>query len=112
MWHREPPPEREETEDGLIGRLASGVTLLGDGVKTALDLSSLGARLIQHNVLRRDRNAVLPLSARKTALNAPTGAARPGSSIPVHRAPTFCVPIVPSDRHDRRTGVGCGARHQ
>ncbi len=76
VWHREPPPEREETEDGLIGRLASGVTLLGDGVRTALDLSSLGARLIQHNVLRRDRNAVLPLSARKTALNAPTGAAR------------------------------------
>ena len=77
VWQRgDAPPEEESPEEGFIGRLASGVTLIGDGVKTALDLSSLGARLIQHNVLRRDRNAVLPLSAGKTALNTPTGAAR------------------------------------
>jgi diacylglycerol O-acyltransferase len=77
VWQRgDAPPGVAGREDGLIGRLASGVTLLGDGVKTALDLSSLGARLIQQNILRRNRNAVLPLSAGKTALNRPTGAAR------------------------------------
>jgi diacylglycerol O-acyltransferase len=77
VWQRgDAPPPAEDRDVGLIGRLASGVTLLGDGVRTALDLSSLGARLIQHNLLRRDRNAVLPLGAGKTALNTPTGAAR------------------------------------
>jgi diacylglycerol O-acyltransferase len=50
--------------------------MFGGGVRTAVDLSALSARLLQKRFFDRDRNAVLPLGARKTRLNVSTGAAR------------------------------------
>ena len=76
VWQREPQPDEANRDTGLLERLATGVTLVSEGVKTAIDLSALGARLVRQNVFERNRNAVLPLAARRTALNVPTGAAR------------------------------------
>ena len=50
--------------------------MMGGGVKTAVELSALAAKLVQRNIFDRDRNAVLPLAAPRTPLNVPTGAAR------------------------------------
>jgi diacylglycerol O-acyltransferase len=76
VWQRSKQPQESSADSTLLGRLTSGVTLLTDGVRTAVDLSALGARLVKQNILSSDRNAVLPLGAGKTALNVPTGAAR------------------------------------
>jgi len=76
VWQREPQPDGAEPDTGLLERLATSVTLVGEGVKTIIDLSALGARLVRQSVFERNRNAVLPLAARRTPLNVPTGAAR------------------------------------
>jgi diacylglycerol O-acyltransferase len=76
VWQRSGAPDEDSGTGSLLGRLASGVALLGDSVRTAAELSALGARLVGQNLLGRNRNAVLPLGAGRTALNVPTGAAR------------------------------------
>lgn len=84
VWQGGMPPAGAARPAGLLGRLTSGVSLAGAGVRTVIDLSTLGARLLRHGVLSQDRNAVLPLGAARTSLNAPTGAAR---SIGIGRFP-------------------------
>lgn len=76
VWQRDGRPAQQAGAGSLVNMLLDGVKLLGDGVKTAVDLSALSARLLQKNLLERNRNAVLPLGAKRMSLNVPTGAAR------------------------------------
>jgi len=76
LWARDEPPTNPGEDSGLLGRLIDGAGSVGTGVRTALNISALGARLLQKRLLDRDRNAVLPLGASRTPLNVPTGAAR------------------------------------
>jgi diacylglycerol O-acyltransferase / wax synthase len=76
VWQRDERPREAADVGGLATQILDGFRLLRDGVKTTFDLSTLGVRLLQQNVLERNRNAVLPLAAKKTRLNVPTGAAR------------------------------------
>jgi diacylglycerol O-acyltransferase len=76
VWQRDEQAAQQDGGSGLLGQVVGTVNLVRDGVKTAFDLTALGARLVQKSVFERDRNAVLPLAAKKTRLNVPTGAAR------------------------------------
>lgn len=76
VWQRDEQPAPQADGGSLVDALLDGVKLLGGGVKTAMDLSTLSARLLQKNLLERNRNAVLPLGAKRMSLNVPTGAAR------------------------------------
>ena len=76
VWQRDEAPAPQTDGGSIVDALVDGVKLLGGGVKTAVDLSTLSARLLQKNLLERNRNAVLPLGARRMSLNVPTGAAR------------------------------------
>ncbi|MBT8053224.1 MAG: wax ester/triacylglycerol synthase family O-acyltransferase [Xanthomonadales bacterium] len=76
IWDRDERPRDLNKGDGAVRFVLDGVQKISNGVKTAASLSALGARLIQQNVFEKNRNAVLPLSAPKTRLNVPTGAAR------------------------------------
>lgn len=76
IWLRDESPADAPDDTSLAGLIVDGVKMLGGGIKTAVDLSLLSARLVQKSVFERNRNAVLPLSASKTPLNVPTGAAR------------------------------------
>jgi diacylglycerol O-acyltransferase len=76
VWQRDERPSKRAVGPSLVGRFLDGIVLLRDGVRTAIDLSALGGRLLQQNVFERNRNAVLPLAAKKTRLNVATGAAR------------------------------------
>ena len=53
---------------------ASGISR--GGIKTAFDFSALTAKIIQRRLFDRDSSVALPLSAPRTSLNVPTGAAR------------------------------------
>ena len=76
IWQQgEEPPEHGDG-GSLLGLIFDGVKMMGGGVKTAVELSALAAKLVQRNIFDRDRNAVLPLAAPRTPLNVPTGAAR------------------------------------
>ncbi len=76
IWQRDEAPEKKSDDSSFAQLIIDGVKVLGGSMKTALDLSTLSARLIQKSIFERNRNAVLPLSAPKTRLNVPTGAAR------------------------------------
>lgn len=76
VWLRDEEPVLANDNGSLAGLVIDGVKMLGGGVKTAMDLTALSARLVQKSVFERNRSAVLPLSARKTRFNVPTGAAR------------------------------------
>lgn len=76
VWRRDERPAPPDDGGSLMDLFLDGVKMLGGSVKTAVDLSTLSARLLQKNLLERNRNAVLPLAAKRTSLNVPTGAAR------------------------------------
>ena len=76
LWARHEPPGQTGAAVGLIGRLINGVRSAGSGVRTAIDISALGARLLQKNVLEGDHSVVLPLGAGRTPFNVETGSAR------------------------------------
>lgn len=76
LWQRDQQPIADPDETSLIQLVVEGVKMLGGGVKTAMDLSILSARLIQKSIFEKNRNAVLPLAAPRTRMNVPTGAAR------------------------------------
>jgi diacylglycerol O-acyltransferase len=75
IWARNDTPD-DESDEGLVHWFVDGAKTLAGGVKTTLDISQLAVRLLQKGVVARDRNAVLPLGARHTPFNVPTGAAR------------------------------------
>ena len=76
IWHRNETPPDPDDESNLVDFIAGEAKALVGGLKTATDMSLLGARLVRKNLFERDRNAVLPLGAKKTRFNVPTGAAR------------------------------------
>ena len=76
IWQRDEAPKSSSDDSSFSQLLVDGVKMLGGGMKTAVELSALSAKLIQKSVFEKDTNAVLPLAAPKTRLNVPTGAAR------------------------------------
>ncbi len=76
LWARNEPPDAHSGQGHMFDRLLQGARSAGSGVRTAIDISALGARLLQKSLLQGDRDAVLPLGAGRTAFNVPTGAAR------------------------------------
>lgn len=77
IWQRERTPEPQpEDEPGLLQLIIEGVKTLGGGVRTAFDLTTLSAKLVQRRVWEGNRNVVLPFGAPRTRLNVTPGAAR------------------------------------
>ena len=77
IWRLDDSPRSEEEENlSYAQMMVEGVKMLGGGVKTALGISVLSARLVQRRFFDGDLNIALPLSAPKTPLNVATGAAR------------------------------------
>ena len=76
IWHHHGSVESEDEDISYAQMMVEGVRMLGGGVKTALGISALSARLVQRRFFEGNLNIALPLSAPKTRLNVPTGAAR------------------------------------
>jgi diacylglycerol O-acyltransferase len=77
IWLRdEDPPDSGPTELDYLQIIGNGVRMLGGGIKTALGVSALSAKLVQRRVFEGNSRIALPLSAPRTSLNVPTGAAR------------------------------------
>jgi diacylglycerol O-acyltransferase len=76
IWALDSSPRLEEENLSYAEMMVEGVKMLGGGVKTALGISALSARLVQRRLFDGDLNIALPLSAPKTPLNVATGAAR------------------------------------
>lgn len=71
--------EREEHDSGevsLVQMLYDGLKFLGGGIKTALGVSALAAKIVQRSVFGGDSHVALPLSAPRTSFNLISGAAR------------------------------------
>jgi len=77
IWARDESPVVSEGHGLDYGQMiADGVKTLGGGFKTALGLSTLTAKMIQRRFFSGDVTVALPLSAPRTSINVPTGAAR------------------------------------
>jgi diacylglycerol O-acyltransferase len=77
IWQRERPPEPAPADEpGYLQLIVEGIKTLGGGVKTAFDLTSLSAKLVQRRFWEGNRNVILPFAAPRTRLNVATGAAR------------------------------------
>jgi len=77
IWLRdEKPAGFDEPDVNYAQMLIDGIKYIGGGIKTAVDLSTLSAKILQRRFFDRDSRVALPLSAPRTSLNAPTGAAR------------------------------------
>jgi diacylglycerol O-acyltransferase len=77
IWLRDEEPAGPEDQDvGYAQMLADGISFVGGGIKTALDLSTLTAKILQRRFFDRNSKIALPFSAPRTSINAPTGAAR------------------------------------
>ncbi|MEE4218989.1 MAG: wax ester/triacylglycerol synthase family O-acyltransferase [Xanthomonadales bacterium] len=77
IWHGQKKISRfagkEPTYAKLIGE---GIAVMGGGIRTALDMSTLAIRLVNRRFFEKNRDITLPLSAAKTPLNVSPGAAR------------------------------------
>jgi diacylglycerol O-acyltransferase len=77
IWHgqkaRAKFKGREPTYATLLGE---GIRVFGEGVRTALDMTTLTLRLVNRRFFDKNRAITLPLSAPKTPLNVVPGAAR------------------------------------
>lgn len=76
IWQQDEDLIKAADDTSLTSLVIDGVKMLGGGMKTAIDLTSLSARLVKKSIFEKNRNAVLPLAAAKTRFNIPTGAAR------------------------------------
>ncbi len=77
IWQRrEKPNPQVGDEPGYIQLMIEGIRTLGGGVKTALDLTTLSAKLVQKRFWEGNRNVILPFGAPRTRLNVTPGAAR------------------------------------
>jgi diacylglycerol O-acyltransferase len=72
----EAPPEPEKFRLDPAQLIADGMKLLGVGVKTAVGMSAIAARLVQRRIFEGDSKIALPLSAPRTSINVTPGAAR------------------------------------
>jgi diacylglycerol O-acyltransferase len=77
IWHGQNYPGRGKGREPTYAELINeGVRVFGDGVRTALDMTTLGARLLQRRFLEGDLDITFPLGAPRTRLNVVPGAAR------------------------------------
>jgi diacylglycerol O-acyltransferase len=77
IWARDREPGGAETDGVSLAQLvADGVETLGGGVRTALGVSAIAAKMLQRRFFARDEHVALPLSAPRTSLNVTPGAAR------------------------------------
>ena len=77
IWERHRTPRSDEGDDpGFIPLIIEGIKTLGGGVKTAFDLTTLSAKLVQRRFWDGNRNVILPFGAPRTRLNVMPGAAR------------------------------------
>jgi diacylglycerol O-acyltransferase len=77
IWARPQEPDAGQgSERGLATLVLDAVSTLGGGVRTALGISAISAKMVQRRFLERDGHIALPLSAPRTSLNVATGAAR------------------------------------
>ena len=77
IWARPQEPDAGGQDEVSLVQLAmDAVSTLAGGVRTALGISAISAKMLQRRFFDRDGHIALPLSAPRTALNVPTGSAR------------------------------------
>ena len=77
LWERDRrPDDSEEREVDYVQLIIDGISNLGGGIVTAVGVTKLVAKMVQRRFFDRDAQIALPLSAPKTSINVPTGAAR------------------------------------
>jgi diacylglycerol O-acyltransferase len=77
IWaHEENTGDREESGINYLQMAFDGVRLLGGGVKTAIGVAGLTAKILQRRFWEGDSRIALPFSAPKTPINVMPGAAR------------------------------------
>lgn len=77
IWARPLEPEGNHgAGPTLLGMALDAAITLSGGVRTALGISLISAKMLQRRFLDGDGHVALPLSAPRTALNVSTGSAR------------------------------------
>jgi len=77
IWALDEEPAGFEDQDVSYAQmLADGIRHIGGGIKTAFDMSTLTAKILQRRLFDGDSLLALPWSAPRTSINVPTGAAR------------------------------------
>jgi len=77
IWVRDEHPEEQESHDvNYVQMIMDGVKMLGGGIRTALGVSAITAKMVQRRFFDKDSHVALPLSAPRTSINVHTGAAR------------------------------------
>jgi diacylglycerol O-acyltransferase len=77
IWARDDDPvDKDGADIDYVQLIRDGVKTLGGGIKTALGVSAITAKMVQRRFIDRDFNVALPLSAPRTSFNVQTGAAR------------------------------------
>jgi diacylglycerol O-acyltransferase len=77
IWHgQKTGSARKGREPSYAELINEGLRVFGDGVRTAVDITRLGARLLQRRFLQGDFDITFPLGAPRTPLNVVPGAAR------------------------------------
>jgi len=77
IWARDDDPDDREAHDvDYLQLIRDGVKTLGGGLRTALGVSAITAKMVRRRFFDRDSHVALPLSAPRTSFNVQTGAAR------------------------------------
>ncbi len=77
IWHGQGAARpRRGREPSYAELLNEGARVFGDGVRTAIDMTTLGARLLQRRFIEGDLDITFPFGAPRTRLNVVPGAAR------------------------------------
>ncbi|MEJ2400804.1 MAG: wax ester/triacylglycerol synthase family O-acyltransferase [Xanthomonadales bacterium] len=77
IWHGQKPAARVKGREPTYTELINeGIRVFGGGLRTALDMTTLGARLLQRRFIDGDFDITFPLGAPRTRLNVIPGAAR------------------------------------
>jgi diacylglycerol O-acyltransferase len=70
------PPEQPEQQFDPVKMIFDGLDFMGGGIRNAVGLSQLAAKLVQKRFFAGDTQIALPLSAPRTSINVTPGAAR------------------------------------
>ena len=77
IWATDPEPVAGAGGDLSLTQIAAdAVQTLGGGVRTAIGVSAITAKMLQRRFFDQDEHVALPLSAPRTSLNVTPGAAR------------------------------------
>ena len=76
IWARPAEPARQPEPGSWVHDLFAAADTVGGGLRTALGVSAITARMVQRRFLDHDMHVALPLSAPRTTLNVTTGSAR------------------------------------